>query len=260
MPCCHTKKTDVYSGGAVHSYVQPIFVGFANLCDSLFAIKRIVYDDKKLSLKSFYEIVKNDYAQNEALRQYIINKLPHYGNDNDEIDSFAHGLMRRLGEIFDNKNVCGARYCMPGTFSYINHALRGRASGATFDGRKAGKAFADGCCPVQGLDRAGPGALINSLTGWDQSRFMGGMVINLKFTKSMFDESKKAVFLGVVDTFIKRGGIEMQVNCVDRETLENAVIHPEDHADLIVRIGGYGDYFIKQNPCMQREIIERTQY
>ena len=86
------------------------------------------------------------------------------------------------------------------------------------------------------------------------------MVINVKFSKSIFDSSKKDLLSDIIDAFIKRGGVEMQVNCVDRETLEDARIHPENHGDLIVRIGGYSDYFIKLMPNLQQEIIERTQY
>lgn len=257
---CIERGKDVYSGGAAYSYMQPTFIGFANVCDSLYAIRQLVFEEKKLTLQEFFEIVKSDYEDHEPLRLYIRNKLPHYGNDDDRIDSFAHGLMSRLGKVFKDNEVFGGSFSIPGTFSYMTHAKMGKSTIATFDGRKAYTSLSDGCGPVQGLDRNGPTAMINSVTGWDQQRFLGGMVINVKFTKSMFDDAKKALFLDVIDAFIQRGGVEMQVNCVDRKTLEDAVIHPEEHGDLIVRIGGYSDYFVKQMPCVQQEIIERTQY
>ena len=102
--------------------------------------------------------------------------------------------------------------------------------------------------------------MINSLTGWDQSDFLAGMVVNVKFSKSVFNESRKRQLADLICTFIKRGGIEMQINSVDRATLEDAIVHPEDHADLLVRIGGYSDYFVRLTPTMQEEIIERTEY
>jgi len=85
-------------------------------------------------------------------------------------------------------------------------------------------------------------------------------VINLKFSKSLFNDDKKQIFLSIIDAFIHRGGIEMQINCVDKKTLEDACIHPEAHRNLIVRIGGYSDYFVKLSPTLKAEIIERTEY
>ncbi len=257
---CIDTGRDVYSGGAKYSFMQPVFIGFANLCDSLIAIKRLVFIEKRLTLKKFSEIIRNNYEGNEPLRQYIINKLPHYGNDNKEIDVYAHYLAQRLADIFDDKSLFGTSFCMPGTFSYINHANFGSHTSATFDGRLFGKSLSDGCSPMQGMDKCGPTAMMNSLTGWNQEKFLGGMVINIKFNKSVFNSSKKNTLISIIRAFIKRGGIEMQVNCIDRAILEDALLHPENHSDIIVRIGGYSDYFVKLPYFLQQEIVERTEY
>ena len=132
--------------------------------------------------------------------------------------------------------------------------------GATFDGRLAGTSYSDGCCVVQGRDVNGPTAMILSLTSWDQSALLGGMVVNMKFGKENLKGDKKANFLALVRAFMERGGIELQVNVVDRATLEDAQIHPENHRDLMVRIGGYSDYFTRLSPVLQKEIIDRTEY
>ena len=257
---CIERGKDVYAGGARYSFMQPIFIGFSNLCDSLIAIRELVFRQKRLSLAEFFSIVQSNYEENEPLRQYIINKLPHYGNGDEETDTYAHRLLERLSSLFHDESVPGARFCMPGTFSYVSHATLGSTTGATFDGRLRGTSLSDGCCPVQGRDIHGPTAMIRSLTGWDQTAFLGGMVINVKFNKSLFDSSKKQTLIDIIWAFIRRGGIEMQINCVDRKTLEDARIHPEAHRDLIVRIGGYSDYFVKLSPTLQAEIIERTEY
>jgi formate C-acetyltransferase len=149
---------------------------------------------------------------------------------------------------------------MPGTFSYINHATLGEKTGATFDGRRAGTSYSDGCGPVQGRDVNGPTAMVMSLTSWDQSALLGGMVVNIKFGKEHLDGRKQEIFLSLVRAFMERGGIELQVNAVDRATLEDAKLHPEAHRDLIVRIGGYSDYFTRLSPVLQQEIIDRTEY
>jgi formate C-acetyltransferase len=132
--------------------------------------------------------------------------------------------------------------------------------GATFDGRRAGRAFSDGCGPVQGRDVNGITALIGSLTSWDQSALLGGMVVNLKFTKKILETENHKVIAGIIRTFMKRGGIELQINTVDRATLEDAVKNPELHSELLVRVGGYSDYFVRLSPTLQKEIIDRTEY
>ena len=132
--------------------------------------------------------------------------------------------------------------------------------GATFDGRRANVSYSDGCCPVQGRDTSGPTAMIGSLTSWDQSNFLAGMVVNMKFEKRTFDEKKRGNLERLIRVFFARGGIELQINSVDRRTLEDALVHPENHRDLLVRIGGYSDYFVRLSPTLKQEIIERTPY
>ncbi len=257
---CIARGKSVYEGGARYSFIQTIFVGFANCVDSLVAIDRLVFSEKKLSLAEFLGIVQADFAENEELQQYIINKLPHYGNDDAVADCMAARIGNGLTKLFSDESIYGAKISIPGTFSYVSHATQGKKFGATFDGRKAGKAFSDGCCPVQGLDTHGPTAMINSLTSWDQSSLLGGMVVNMKFNKTYFNDDKRKLLIELIRVFMKKGGIEAQINVVDRATLEDALVHPEDHGDLIVRIGGYSDYFVRLDPALKADVIARTEY
>ncbi len=257
---CIERGRSVYGGGARYTFLQPILIGFANAVDSLVAIKKLVFEEKRLTLEEFAEAVKNDYKGAETLRSYIINKLPHYGNDNPETDEIAKWLADIITETFRNKDIYLYNYIMPGTFSYDMHAVCGAERDAGFDGRRAHTSYSDGCCPVQGRDINGPTAMIKSLTSWDQSEFLAGMVVNMKFGKSEFDDEKKNNLVNLVKTFMKRGGIETQINVVDKKTLLDAREHPENHEDLLVRIGGYSDYFVKQTPVMMQEIIDRTEH
>ena len=257
---CIARGKNVYENGAKYSMLQPIFVGFSNVIDSLLAIEQIVFREKRLSFQAFLDIVMNDYKDNEPLRQYIIHHCPHYGNDIPDADQMAERIANGIADIFHRNDVYGVRNAMPGTFSYVTHAFLGAAFGATPDGRRAHTSYADGCGPVQGYDISGPTALINSLTSWDQSDFLAGMVVNVKFGRSTFDQAKQKNFVHLVRTFMARGGIEMQVNVINAEILKDAVVNPEQHSDLIVRIGGFSDYFVKQTPVMQAEIIKRTEY
>lgn len=255
---CIERGKSVYQGGAKYNFLQPIFVGFANAVDSFVAIRELVFEQKRLTLAEFYDICEHNFEGNEALRSYIINKLPHYGNDDPDTDALAGRLAGFIAEIYRSDDVYMSKYTMPGTFSYDMHSC-GERFGAGFDGRPAGESFSDGCCPGQGRDTHGPTALIKSMTSWDQSEFLSGMVVNMKFASSAFDKNKAKNLARLIKTFVARGGIETQINVVDRKTLEDARINPEKHADLIVRIGGYSDYFVKQNPVMQQEIIDRTE-
>ena len=256
---CLARGKGIYEGGERYMFEQPIFVGFSTVVDSLLAISRLVYEEKTLSFEAFARIVSENYENNEPLRQYIINKLPHYGNDDSTADRLAKRLAEALQEILSHDMALWDRM-MPGTFSYNNHARLGAEAGATFDGRLAGTAYSDGCGPVQGRDVNGPTAMILSMTSWDQSALLGGMVVNIKFGKENLTERKREDFLSLVRAFVDRGGIELQVNVVDRATLEDAKRNPEAHKDLIVRIGGYSDYFTRLSPVLQQEIIDRTEY
>lgn len=256
---CIERGKGIFEGGERYTFIQPIFVGFATMVDSLLAINNLVFDRGILTLSELKDIVEKNYAENERIRQYIINKSPHYGNDNKGADDMAKKISNRLISIFSD-GVIMSENMMPGTFSYVNHAELGEKMGATFDGRKAGYSYSDGCSAVQGRDTNGPTAMILSLTSWEQSKLLGGMVVNLKLGKEMLTAQKKHNFVQLLKVFIERGGIEMQVNVTDRKTLEDAVVNPENHSDLIVRIGGYSDYFVRLSPVMQQEIIDRTEY
>jgi len=150
---------------------------------------------------------------------------------------------------------------VPGAFVWIMHSWLGNETGATPDGRKAGTPFADGAGPAQGRETKGPTAAILSTTCWDHSPMIGGVAFNMKFNSSFFRSSSGIDELrNLVLTYLRRGGFETQINVVDAETLKQAQENPESYRDLLVRIGGYTDYFTAQSPEMQGEIIRRTEY
>ena len=257
---CIERGKSVYEGGEKYTFIEPIFIGISNVIDSLAAIDILVGQEGRLTLAELLEIVKSDFEGQEELRQYIVNKLPHYGNDDDFTDSIARELYKGLSELMRSPDMPARNQLIPGTFSYVLHANAGAGLGATFDGRRAGYSLSDGCSAVQGRDTHGPTAMIKSLTSFDQSEFLGGMVVNVKFGSDSLSGEGASRFASLLRAFIARGGIEMQVNAVDRATLIDAKEHPDLHRDLIVRIGGYSDYFIRLSDTLQNEIIDRTEY
>jgi len=257
---CVARGKGIYEGGERYMFIQPNMIGFATALDSLIAIREIVYNEKRMTLAEFCEIVENNFDGNEELRCYIVNKLPHYGNDDGRADELAGVLAMRIKSMLKDKDMPFSKYLVLGTFSYVQHAYKGSVMGATFDGRKAFMSYSDGCCPSQGLDRNGPTAMIKSLTSWDQAEFLGGMVVNIKFGAGTLAGENASKFIALLRAFVERGGIELQVNCIDRETLIAAQKEPEKYGDIIVRIGGYSDYFVRLKSSLREDVIARTQY
>lgn len=257
---CIRRGKGIGQGGAVYNQLMTGFVGAANVVDSLAAIEILVYQEKKLTLNDFKDILTRDYKENEALRQYIIRKTSHYGND----EEYTDGLMIRLMKILEKS--CSGLYTyrgttvIPGAFSYYAHVDFGKATQATPDGRHEGEPLSDSAGAMQGRDVNGPTAAILSSTCWDQSVFLGGVAVNLKFNKEMMSGDALDNIAAIVKTYIQRGGLELQVNTVDNETLKDAMKCPERHRDLLVRVGGYSDYFVKLSEQLQREIIARTSH
>lgn len=258
---CIESGKDIDRGGAVYNWVECSFVGLANLADSLYVIKKEVFDEKKISLRQLKDILHKDFKGFEFERLRFA-KYPKYGNCVEEVD----GILKRI--CFFIEEEC-AKHRMkpddspfvPGAFCWIMHEKLGADCGATPDGRFAGKPFADGGGPAQGREKNGPTSAILSTVSWEQSPFIGGVAFNMKFNKSLFDSPASVGKLrDTIVTFLKKGGFETQINVIDSKVLKKARKNPEDYRDLVVRIGGYTDYFTRLSPGMQEEVLMRTEY
>ena len=191
-----------------------------------------------------------------------MNAYPKYGNDRPEVDALVGqvvGFAREECARFDLEPDHSAY--VPGAFCWIMHEQLGRECGATPDGRRAGFPFADGCGAAQGREQAGPTAAVLSVTSWDAAPLIGGAAFNMKFGASLFTTPGASQRLrDLAITFLKLGGFETQINVVDGRILRDAQANPEAYRDLVVRIGGYTDYFTRLSPQMQAELILRTEY
>jgi len=257
---CLDRGLDHDRGGCRYNWVENSFVGLGNLVDSLIAIDELVYQTGEMSLTEFYSICCNNFRGHEPLRQRILNQLPSYGNDDDRPDGLAAAWADDLCEITESCTVGGHRY-VPGFFCHMNHAWLGAQTGATPDGRLAGIAFADGAGAAQGRESAGPTASVLSTTKWSHRKALGGLVHNVRFSDSMLrtPANRKAVRT-VLETFMRRGGFEIQLNLLSAETLRDAKENPEKYKDMVVRIAGYSDYFTTLMPQIQDEVIARTEF
>ncbi len=257
---CLASGVDFDRGGARYNWVENSFVGLANLVDGLMAIRGLVYDAGELTLDTFRAALQADFEGSEPLRQRILNRLPSYGNDEDGVDALAAGWARFLQQITGSQTI-GSHPYVPGFFCWVMHERLGTATGATPDGRKAGFPLADGAGAAQGREKHGPTASLLSTTKWDHRKALGGLVHNVKFSQRALagDEDLQAL-QGLIETYLRRGGFEIQVNVVSADQLRKAQERPEEYADLLVRVAGYSDYFVHLEPNMQAEVIARTEH
>jgi formate C-acetyltransferase len=256
---CLKKGRDIEAGGARYNWIMPSFVGLSNAADALTAIEKLVFGGET-SFAELRDALSHDFAGHELLRNRIQNTVPKYGNDNDQGDKYVLLLTEWLTKTMEQYQPLHENYLIPSLFCWIMHDRFGQATGASPDGRKAGFPLGDGSGPAQGRELAGPTAAIISSTKWDHHKFIGGIAVNLKFSRKLFNEGSAAKLLALIRTYLERGGFEIQINVVDKDTLVKAKAEPEAYRDLVVRIGGYSDYFVKLSPTMQEEVILRTEF
>ncbi|MBE6588940.1 MAG: hypothetical protein E7643_02060 [Ruminococcaceae bacterium] len=258
---CLAKGKDIEAGGARYNWIMPSFVGMANLVDSLYALKSVVYDERRLSLGQLREILAHNFEGAEALRLELLERLPKYGNNDDAVDGYFEVLIDHI--VKKCRSLTGedaSRALIPSVFCWQMHEYFGRRTGATPDGRVAGFPLGDGSGPCQGRERLGPTASVLSSTKWEHRDLIGGVAVNMKFSKSTLGRDSLAAMESLIKAYMARGGFEMQINVTDRDTLLRAQETPAAYRDLVVRIGGYSDYFTRLSTEMQEELILRTEH
>ncbi len=257
---CLAEGVDIERGGARYNWIMPSFVGLSNVCDALAAIEELVFGQKRLTLGEIKAACAADFKGAEEIKELLLS-APKYGNDDDTVD-------RRALEISDFiKKEC-EKYStplkngrlVPSMFCWIMHDYFGQATGASPDGRNAGFPLGDGSGPAQGRERKGPTASLISSTKWDHAPFIGGVAVNIKFSKSLLSDNAVPLLAALARGYLKRGGFELQINVTDRALLLDAVKNPQNHRDLVVRIGGYSDYFVTLSKTMQAEVLARTEH
>ena len=259
---CVARGIDLDGGGARYNWVECSFVGLANLADSLHVIRREIFESKTMDFGELNRLLTSDYAGAERIRSRFLLAHEKYGQDQKVVDALFGELVDfAVAECAKHRMLPGDAPYVPGAFCWIMHEHLGRFCGATPDGRRAGVPFADGCGPAQGRETRGPTAAILSTTSWDASPLIGGAAFNMKFSKQLFvDDASRHCLRDLILTFLARGGFEVQINVVDKALLREARLHPELHRDMVVRIGGYTDYFVRLSPEMQDELMLRTEF
>lgn len=257
---CIKKGQDLTEGGARHSEDGTVAVGTVDLADSLAAIKKLVYDEKAITMNELLEALSTNFEGHEETHKMLLD-APKYGNNDDYVDGIAKEWYKIYWEEDQkNKDYLG-RQARTVALSVTNHNYFGRRTGALPSGRKAGVALADGSVSASpGMDRKGPTALIMSATKvLDTTRYAAGL-LNMKFHPSALrskDQLNKLIAL--IKSYLDLGGHHVQFNVVSADTLRDAQLHPENYRGLIVRVAGFSALFVALDRPLQDEIIKRTE-
>ena len=305
---CMKRGKSVQEGGAVYNFTGPQGFGVANMADSLYAIKKLVFDEKKVTLAEFkralaanygrgvspeeaqrvtVEVVKNLKAAGKPVgeeqiaavlaqvlagsvspedkKRYdelleLIEAVPKFGNDVDEVDAFARDVAYTYTRPLQNfRNPRGGTF-QAGLYPVSANVPLGAQTGATPDGRLAGKPVADGVSPSAGKDTHGPTAAANSVSRLDHYIASNGTLFNQKFHPSaLAGRTGLENFVALIRSYFDQKGSHMQFNVVTRETLIDAQKHPENYKHLVVRVAGYSALFTTLSRSLQDDIINRTE-
>ena len=266
---CIGRGKTIKEGGAVYDFISGLQVGIANMADSLAAIKKLVYEEKRITPKALWDAILDNFEspENQEIQKLLQEGAPRYGNDDDYVDSLAVASYEPyIDEIKKYPNtrygrgpIGGIRY--GGTSSISANVGQGMGTMATPDGRKAKEPLAEGCSPAHNADKNGPTAVFKTLSKLPTDKITGGVLLNQKMTPQMLStEENKQKLEMLIQTFFNRlHGYHVQYNIVSRETLIDAQLHPENHKDLIVRVAGYSAFFNVLSKATQDDIIERTE-
>jgi formate C-acetyltransferase len=257
---CIDRGRDAYDGGGRHLWSGVYCVGPATTADSLLAVKKALEGTAPngAGLPELLAALRSDFESAGELRAWA-RGLPKYGNDLDEPDALAAQVCRiACDAVLETREADGGRL-LPMLSSHTINVPFGQRTPATPDGRAMGEPLSNVISPSYGCDRTGPTALIRSAAKIDLSRAVGGSILNLKLSPSMFrEEEGRARLLSLLRTWMELGGYQVQLNFVDQGELLDAQRHPDRHEDLIVRVSGFCSPFVRLARDVQDEIIART--
>ncbi len=248
---CIEKGKDFNGGGARYTWTQSSDSGLINTVDSLLAVRELVYRKKLYTAAEFLEKLMTE----DEMFYTHLRACPCFGVDNEEADMLAADYAKRVYAVFRNKKPRGFidAYILT-EHQFLRYEGEGARVGSTPDGRRAGEPTCDSIAALRGKAVDGPTAMLKSAARLPQHMADGISVLNLTISKDFVGQSLR----NLVETYFSMGGIQVQVTCTSVDELKDAMVHPEKHRDLIVRVGGYSDYFVNLTPALRQTVLERN--
>jgi len=256
---CLEVAREFNAGGARYNWSVVNVGGLATVTDSLAAIRELVFESGYITAPELWRALQANFEGYGELALRIA-LCPRYGNDQPAADEIAVRLTEGLfGEFKRYTPWRGGRF-LPSCLLFVTYTDAGARVMATPDGRRAGEAIADSIGPVAGRDRHGPTAMLRSVASIPQEQAAGTLVMNMRVNKGMFVGENRERMLDLMRSYFAMGGMQMQITVVDQETLRAALAEPEKYGDLIVRVGGYSEYWRNLTDALRRTVLECTEY
>ena len=248
---CIDKGKDYNAGGARYSWTMSSHSGMINTIDSLLAVRELIYRKKQFTPENFIALLE---AEDENFFR-ILKSCPCYGVDDPDADELAADFAGKIYRVYRERPA----FDFIDAYTLTDHQFSryewsGAMTGPTPDGRKKGMPTCDSIAAIRGKATEGPTAMLKSAAKLPQHLVDGIAVLNLTIQKNFSNE----VLCGLVKGYMSMGGIQIQVTCTDVKELQDAMLHPENHEDLIVRVGGYSEYFNKLSPALKQTVLERN--
>lgn len=257
---CMENGADAYEGSAKYNNSSINYQSIASLTDIICAVKKLVFDENRLSFKELSEFLANNWEGNEQLRQYALSIPEKYGNGNAFADSIAKEFSDFAGDYLNNTPNGRGGVFKAGLFSINENFYFGTKAGATADGRFAGEPLSKNLCATVGMDKNGITALINSVTAMDHSKFSNGSVLDIILHPSaVTGEDGLMAMCGILYAYIKRGGFAMHGNVFDSTELRKAQKDPAKYANLQVRVCGWNAFFVNLTKAEQDAFIKQAE-
>ncbi len=263
---CLTLGKTLKQGGAKYDIVSQSNIGPVVVGNGLVALKKLVFEEKKLTIAQIKEALRDDFQskQHRLIQQQLL-QVPKFGNDIDYVDTIVSDVFHSYLALLPNyKTNCSgkgpliSKYTMS-TSNITSYVPNGLDVGATCDGRNAKTPLNEGCSPTQGTDKNGPTALINSVSKLPNVLVGAGQLLNMRFTQDSLSEAKQKQFIHFLQASCQLGIFHNQFNIIDSATLRKAQTHPEQYTDLIIRVAGYCAQFVSLMKEAQDAIIERSE-
>jgi len=248
---CIDNGKDFNNGGARYMWSIINFAGMINVIDSMLVIRDLVFRQKRYSASELVGFLK---ANDEKFLEEAKNHPVSFGHDDEDADTVAHEISREIYSMLDDKMPYFGLGFIAASIQFNTAASAGAGVSATPDGRKSGAPLCDSIGPIFGKAVKGPTALLKSSTSLELKKALGTPVLNFTVNPNFDDEVLKGLILG----YVELGGIQMQITCASREMLEEAYADPNKHRNLIVRVGGYSEYFCRLPDDLKRVVMERA--
>ena len=259
MHDCVEKGRDLSQDGARFIFHQILVTGFSCTVDSLMVVKKLVFEEKSLGIAELKKAMDDNWVGHERLRAKIVNTVPKYGNDIDEVDEIGIRVLKDFEDHVAEWNKKGERIMFPcGVGTFENYAALGRDIAATPDGRRNWEQLAPNYSPTPGVDLNGPTAAIKSATKPELMRYYSGTPLDLSInSRDVEGEAGIDRLGGVIRAFCDMGGQILTLTSTNVEDLKDAKVNPERHRSLRIRMGGLSAYFIAMAPAQQDNVIKR---